>query len=64
MIPLPPSGIPFMPKVSLTTEEQLMFLINGGKVVIESIIKNSGVPYCEAFDVRLKRVIESSGESK
>ena len=57
MVPLPPSGIPFMPKESLTFEEQTMHLINRDIVVIEYIVKSSGVPYCDAFDVRFKRVI-------
>ena len=61
MVPLPPSGIPFMPKTSLTNEEQKMHLLTGNKVVIESITCSKGVPYCETFDVRLKRVLESSG---
>lgn len=53
-----------MPKSSYTTEDQTMYLMSGDKVVIESVIKNSKIPYCEAFDVRLKRVIESAGERK
>ena len=48
-----------MPKVSLTTETQTMFIMSKDLVVIETVVKNSGVPYCEAFDVRLKRVIET-----
>lgn len=40
-----------------------MHLLTGNKVVIESITNNKGVPYCETFDVRLKKVIESAGES-
>ena len=46
VVPLPPSGIPFMPKTSLTTEDQTMHLLTGNKVVIESVIRSKGVPYC------------------
>jgi hypothetical protein len=41
-----------------------MFLINKDKVVIESTVTNTGVPYCDAFDVRIKKIIETAEESK
>jgi hypothetical protein len=58
-IPLPPSNIPFMPKLAPTIEDQTMFLINKDKVVIESIVKNTGIPYCDSYQLRMKRVIET-----
>lgn len=41
-----------------------MFLMSKDKVVIETVVTSAGVPYCDTFDVRLKKVILSSGESK
>lgn len=55
--PLPSSPIPFMPKTSLTKEEHTLFLMSKNKVVIESVIMSTGVPYSDTFDVRIKRVI-------
>ncbi len=47
-----------MPKVSLTYEDHSLFIINKDKAVLEIIIKNTGVPYCDSFDIRMRRIIE------
>ncbi len=57
LVPLPPSGIPFMPKCAATTEDQTMYLINKDKVVIETLVKNSGIPYCDTYNLIIKKVI-------
>jgi len=59
IVPLPSSGIPFMPKTSLTVEDHSLFIISKNKFVLESIIKNNGIPYCDSFDIRIKRTVES-----
>lgn len=40
-----------------------MYLMSKDKVVIETVVNSSGVPYSDTFDVRLKKVIVNSGES-
>lgn len=47
-----------MPKSSFTTEDQSLFIINKDKYVIEMIVKSNGVPYCDAFDLRMKKTLE------
>lgn len=47
-----------MPKSSLTTEDQTLFIFSKDKYIIELIIKNQGVPYCDAFDIRMKKTVE------
>lgn len=57
IIPLPPSNIPFMPKVSLTNEEHTLAVLNRNKFVFDSIVKNQGIPYCDSFDLRMRRTV-------
>jgi len=47
-----------MPKVSLTNETHSLFIFSKDKAVLEMVIKNYGVPYCDSFDVRIRRIIE------
>jgi hypothetical protein len=57
IVPLPNSGIPFMPKTSYTTEEQTLYILNKDKFIIELIVKSQGVPYCDTFDIRMKKTV-------
>ena len=61
-MPLPNSGIPFMPKTSLTTEEQTLYLVQKDKYVIEAIVKSQGVPYCDTFDIRMRKTVSKTEE--
>lgn len=63
VVPLPSSPIPFMPKFANTTEEQTLFILDHNRAVIESIMVNSGVPYSDTFDLRMKRTLTQTEDS-
>ena len=64
VVPVANSGVPFMPKQAKSEETQTLFIISKDEYVIESTIQNSGVPYAETFNLKLKRVVTSVNESK
>ncbi len=43
---------------------QALYFISKNKYIIESTIQNSGAPYTDCFNVKLKRTVESVEESK
>ena len=63
MVPIAAAGIPFMPKAARSDELQSLYFISRNKYIIESTIQNSGAPYTDCFNVKLKRTVESLEES-
>ena len=58
MVPVANSGVPFMPKQAKSDEENTLYIVSKDKYIIESIIQNSGVPYADTFNIRMKNIIE------
>ena len=56
-VPLPASNIPFMPKSALTLEEHSLYLLNKNKYIMEAVVKTAGIPYCDAYDLRIKKTV-------
>ncbi len=63
MVPISAAGVPFMPKAARSDEVQKLNFVSKNKYFIESTIQNSGAPYTDCFNVKLKRTIESTEES-
>ena len=63
MVPISAAGVPFMPKAARSDEVQALYFVSKNKYVIESTIQNSGAPYTDCFNVKLKRTVESVEES-
>lgn len=57
MVPISAAGVPFMPKTAKSDEIQALYFISKNKYIIESTIQNSGAPYTDCFNVKLKRTI-------
>ena len=62
MVPISNSGVPFMPKFAKSEETVSLYIYSKDKYVIESTIQNSGVPYADTFNLRLRKVFQTSGE--
>lgn len=63
MVPISAAGVPFMPKAARSDETQSLYFVSKNKYIVESIIQNSGAPYTDSFNIRLKRTISSTQES-
>lgn len=57
MVPIAAAGIPFMPKAARSDETQMLYFVSRNKYYIESTIQNSGAPYTDCFNVKLKRTV-------
>ncbi len=64
MVPISAAGVPFMPKAARSDEVQSLYFVSKNKYIIQSIVQNSGAPYTDCFNVRLRRTVESYEESK
>lgn len=60
MVPISAAGIPFMPKAAKSDEIQSLYFVSRDKYIVQSIIRNSGAPYADCFNVRLKKTIVST----
>jgi hypothetical protein len=64
VIPVANSGIPLMPKQSQLQEDMKLYFYSKDKFEIDTKVSNSGIPYCEYFNIHYKKVVETVGESK
>jgi hypothetical protein len=63
MVPIPSSGVPFMPKEAKSHETVSLFWLSKDKYIIESTIQNSGVPYSDTFNIKMQKTFETVEES-
>jgi hypothetical protein len=52
-----------MPKQAHLHEEVKLYFYSKDKYVLVTKIENSGIPYCDYFNIRYKKVIETIAES-
>lgn len=57
MVPVANTGVPFMPKHAKSNEDQNLYIVSKDKYVFQSTIQNSGVPYSDAFNLKLLRIV-------
>lgn len=62
-VPVPNSGIPFMPKAAKARENQYLYIISKHKWVMDTELENSGVPYADCFKVYYRTTCESTPDS-
>lgn len=60
IVPVPNSGVPFMPKQAKSNENLTLYIYSKDKYVLESVIQNSGVPYSDTFNLRMRKIIETT----
>ncbi len=53
-----------MPKAARSDEVQSLYFVSKNKYIIQSTVQNSGAPYTDCFNVRLRRTVENYEESK
>jgi hypothetical protein len=49
-----------MPKQAKSNENLTLYIYSKDKYVLESVIQNSGVPYSDTFNLRMRKIIETT----
>ena len=61
VIPVVNSGIPLMPKQAKMQENFTLYFYSKDKYILDTTVQNFGIPYCDYFDIRYRKVVETSG---
>jgi hypothetical protein len=49
-----------MPKHAKSEERQTLFFLSADHFIVESVIQNSGVPYADSFNIRIRKEVQTT----